>query len=145
MVIETLIHFIKTELKERFLQEDLKELKSVLIKEIYEENPKIKYPAITIQEFENEEDTRYSTNLGEEFSSMGYQINFLARNISSMQANEVVRTMSKITNEILGEKYKMVRGAISPITPLPSDSTVLQLSVRYTCIYDIKRNIIYKD
>lgn len=83
--------------------------------------------------------------MGEEFSTLTYQINCMSRNVSEMQANEVLRLMSKIVNKVLGDNYKMVRGTPTPIMPLPSDTTVYQLSLRYSCVFDIERNIIYKD
>ena len=45
------------------------------IKEAYDENPKISYPMITVYEFDNSEAREYTSNLGEEFSDIGYQIN----------------------------------------------------------------------
>ena len=100
---------------------------------------------ITIQEIDNSEAMRYSSNLGEEFSNIGYQINAYTRDISSMQAPEAIRIMSDKVNNVLGVQLQMVRNG-SPVTaPLPSDSTILQYSVRYTGVLDIIRNIIYKN
>jgi hypothetical protein len=115
------------------------------IKEIYEKNPKIKYPMITIQEINNAEDTRYTSNIGEEFSALGYQINIYSRDISQLQANEVVRLLGAEVNKVLGEKMRMVREGNPSTAPLPSDNTILQYSQRYSCVFDIIRNIIYKD
>lgn len=115
------------------------------IKEAYKKLPKIQYPMITIEEIDNSEDTRYSSNLGEEFSSMAFQINFYTRDIESMQANEAIRIVANEINKVLGEKLKMVRQSSPVILPLPADTTILQYSVRYKCVFDIKRNIIYKD
>lgn len=115
------------------------------IKEAYEKLPKITYPLITIEEIDNSEDLRYSSNLGEECSSMSFQINFHTRDISTMQANEVVHLISQEINKVLGEKLKMVRQGSPVIMPLPADNTILQYSVRYSCVFDILRNIIYKN
>lgn len=115
------------------------------VKEAYEKLPKIQYPMITIEEIDNSEDTRYSSNLGEEFSSMGFQINFLTRDIPSMQSNEAIRIVGNEINKVLGEEMKMVRQGSPVILPLPNDTTVLQYSIRYSCVFDIIRNIIYKD
>ena len=117
----------------------------ITIKEAYEKNPKIKYPMITIEEIDNSEAEQYSSNLGEEFSNLTYQINIYSRDISSMQSNEAVRVLGKEVNKVLGDKLKMVRMGSPAIMPLPSDNTILQYSIRYSCVFDIKRNIIYKD
>jgi hypothetical protein len=117
----------------------------ITIKEAYEKNPKIKYPMITIEEIDNSEAEQYSSNLGEEFSNLSYQINIYSRDISSMQANEAVRVLGEEVNKVLGENLKMVRLGSPAIMPLPSDNTILQYSIRYSCVFDIKRNIIYKN
>lgn len=124
---------------------NIKDFIGMTIKEVYEKNPKIKYPMITIQEIDNSEDTRYSSNLGEEFSALTYQINIYSRDISQLQANEVVRLLGSEVNKVLGEKMKMVREGNPATVTLPSDNTILQYSQRYSCVFDIIRNIIYKD
>lgn len=149
MAIKTLLENIKQDLSEEFNKEEnialVSAFKDILIKEAYQENPKINYPAITIQEMDNSENEGYSSNLGEEFSNLAYQINCLSRNVSEMQANEAVRTMANIVNKVLGERYQMVRASTSPIIPLPNDNSILQFSIRYTCVLDILRdNRIYK-
>lgn len=143
MVIKTLINNIERDLKEHFSKLD--NFKNITVKEIYKELPKINYPMITIQEFENSETVQYSSNLGEEFSTLGYQINFLSRNLPTMQASDALREMMFETNKVLGEEYKMVRGVPTPVTPLPSDNTVFQSSIRYTCVFDLNQNRIYKN
>ena len=120
----------------------IKDFIDLTIKEAYEQNPKISYPMITIQEIDNSESEQYSSNLGEEFSNLGYQINIYTRDISSMQKNEIMKKIADKVNNVLGVKMNMVRNG-NPITMLvPSDSTVLQYSVRYTCVLDIIRNIL---
>lgn len=100
---------------------------------------------ITIQEIDNSEARQYSSNLGEEFSNVGYQINAYTRDIPSMQSPEALRIMSDKINNVLGIQLRMVRSGNPVIMPLPSDDTILQYSVRYTGVLDIIRNIIYKD
>ena len=118
---------------------------NLTIKEAYNKLPKIQYPMITIEPIDNSEATRYSSNLGEEFSNMAYQINFYTRDIGSMQANEAIVIVVDKINRVLGEKLRMVRLSSPVIMPLPADTTVLQCSVRYSCVFDIVRNIIYKN
>ena len=100
---------------------------------------------ITIEEIDNSEDTRYTSNIGEEFSDMSYQINIYSRDLSTMPATEAVRYLGNEVNKVLGEDLKMVRESNPAIVPLPSDNTILQYSIRYSCVFDIIRNIIYKD
>lgn len=100
---------------------------------------------ITIQEITNLEARQYSSNLGEEFSNVGYQINAYTRDIPSMQSPEAIRILADKINNVLGIELNMVRSGNTPPLPLPSDNTILQYSVRYTGVLDIIRNIIYKD
>lgn len=117
---------------------------NIVIKEAYEQNPKIDYPMIIIQEIDNSEAQKYSSNLGEEFSNIAYQINIYTRDISSMQKNVIMRKLADKVNNVLGIKLGMIRAG-NPVTmPVPSDTTILQYSVRYTGVLDIIRNIIYK-
>lgn len=123
----------------------IKDFIDITIKEAYEQNPKISYPMITIQEIDNSEAEQYSSNLGEEFSNLGYQINIYTRDISSMQKNEIIKKLADKVNNVLGVKMGMIRNG-NPITMLvPSDSTILQYSVRYTGVLDIIRDILYKN
>ena len=99
---------------------------------------------ITIQEIDNSEAEKYSSNLGEEFSNIGYQINVYTRDIPSMQKNEIMRKLADKVNMALGIRLDMIRGG-NPVTMLvPSDTTILQYSVRYIGVLDILRDIIYK-
>ena len=100
---------------------------------------------ITIEEIDNSEARQYSSNLGEEFSNVGYQINAYTRDIPSMQAPEALRIMENKINNVLGVQLGMIRNGTPVIMPLPSDNTILQCSIRYTGVLDIIRNIIYKD
>lgn len=122
----------------------IKEYVGLTIKEAYEQNPKINYPMITIQEIDNSEAEQYSSNIGEEFSDVAYQINIYTRDISSMQKNEIIRKLADKVNNVLGVKLGMIRDGSIPPVPVPSDSTILQYSVRYTGVLDIIRDIIYK-
>ena len=122
----------------------IKDYVGITIKEAYEQNPKINYPMITIQEIDNSEAEKYSSNLGEEFSNIGYQINVYTRDIPSMQKNEIMRKLADKVNMALGIRLDMIRGG-NPVTmPVPSDTTILQYSVRYIGVLDILRDIIYK-
>lgn len=125
-------------------EKTIKEYVGITIKEAYEQNPKINYPMITIQEIDNSEAERYSSNLGEEFSNIGYQINIYTRDISSMQKNEIMRKLADKVNMALGTRLGMIRGGNPATMLVPSDTTILQYSVRYIGVLDILRDIIYK-
>lgn len=146
MAIKTLMTNIIQDLREHFKSETvLIDFKNTTIKEAYAENPKINYPLIVVHEIDNSEAEEYSSNLGEEYSNLGYQIDVLARNVPSMQAPQAVRYMIQEVNKVLGEQYKMVRGVPTPPTPLPSDQNIIISSMRYTCVFDINNDRIYKN
>ena len=117
----------------------------ITIKEAYAQNPKIQYPMITIHEIDNSEAVEYSSNLGEEFSNVGYQINIYTRDIPSMQRTQIMRTLQDKVNNVLGQTLGMIRNGNPVVATVPSDSTILQCSIRYTGVLDIIRNILYKN
>ena len=100
---------------------------------------------ITVNEIDNSEAEQYSSNLGEEFSNVGYQINIYTRDIPSMQKTKVMIMLQDKVNNVLGVRLGMVRNGNPVKAPLPSDSTILQCSTRYTGVLDIIRNILYKN
>lgn len=148
--MKTIIDNIKRDLKEHFntpiSYEDkiLEDFKDILIKKAYEENPKIKYPAIEIQEIDNSESLNYSDNRGEQYSNLGYQITIYSRNIPSMQAEEAVRMLGNEVNKVLGGQYKMNRLGNPVVVPMTTDSTILQYIVRYSGVLSLEYNILYK-
>ena len=81
---------------------DSEDFKNMLVKEIYEENPPIRYPMITIEEIDNSENTEFTDNIGEHISNLGYQINCYSKNTKTMQAPEAART--------IGFKYGLSKG-----------------------------------
>lgn len=100
---------------------------------------------ITVDEFDNSEATDYTSNIGEEFSNVGYQINIYTRDIPNMQKTQAIRILQNKVNNVLGVKLGMIRNG-NPVTMVvPSDSTILQCSTRYTGVFDIIRNIMYKN
>ena len=117
----------------------------ITIKEAYSQNPKIQYPMITVHEIDNSEAVEYSSNLGEEFSNVGYQINIYTRDIPSMQRTQIMRTLQDKVNNVLGQTLGMIRNGNPVVATVPSDSTILQCSIRYTGVLDIIRNILYKN
>ena len=100
---------------------------------------------ITVNEIDNSEAEQYSSNLGEEFSNVGYQINIYTRDIPSMQRTQIMRILQNKVNNVMGVQLRMVRNGNPATATLPSDSTILQCSTRYTGVLDIIRNILYKN
>ena len=149
--IKTIINNIKKDLKEHFAKpieyegKQIEDFIGILIKEAYEENPKISYPAIEIQEIDNSENLQYSDNMGEQYSNLSYQITAYTRNIASMQANEAVRLLGTEINKVLGGKnYKMNRLGNPTIAPTITDNTILQYNIRYSTVLSLHDNRLYK-
>ena len=117
----------------------------ILVKEVYEENPPIRYPMITIEEIRNSEYERFTDNLGEHYSHLGYQIDCHTRNLSQLKATEAARLMGNIVNELFMKDYKMARVGEPILRPLPNDKTILVYSLRYECVLGLDENRIYKN
>ena len=119
---------------------------NIVVKGIYDENPKASYPMITIQEIENSENTRFSTADGEQISNLSYQIDCYSGNTENLQATYSAMEMGKIVNDLLGgPNYKMTRIGTPALMPLIEDKTIIKYSLRYTCVLNLKINTIYKN
>ena len=117
-----------------------------MIKGIYDENPPVSYPMITIQEIDNSEMTEYSTADGEEVSSLSYQIDCYSRGTLDLQATESSMLIGRIVNEVLGgEKYKMTRISTPALMPLIEDNSIIKYSIRYSCALFLSQKTIYKN
>lgn len=118
----------------------------IVIKGIYDENPKAKYPMITIQEIENSENIRFSTATGEKVSNLSYQIDCYSGNTENLQSTYSAMQIGRIVNDLLGgSKYKMTRIGTPALMPLIEDKTIIKYSLRYTCVLDLSTNTIYKN
>lgn len=117
---------------------------NITIKEIYEENPPINYPMITIEEIRNSEYLQFTDNLGEHDSHLGYQIDCHTRNLPTMQAPEGARFMGNVVNNLFMNTYKMVRIGEPVLRPLTTDKTILVYSLRYECVLNLDEDRIYK-
>lgn len=116
------------------------------VKGIYDENPKVSYPMITVQEIENSENIRFSTASGEKVSNLSYQIDCYSGNTKHLQSTYSSMQIGKIVNNLLGgEKYKMTRIGTPAVMPLLNDKTIIKYSLRYTCVLDLSTNTIYKN
>lgn len=121
------------------------DFKDILVKEIYEENPPIHYPMITVEEINNSENLQFTDNMGEHISDLGYQINCHSRNTSKLQAQEAARTIGFAVNDVFMNKYKMRRIGQPVLLPLNTDKTVMVYTLRYECAFDLDEDRIYKN
>ena len=125
---------------------ETKDYKDTTIKGIYDENPPVNYPMVTIFELDNSENERFSTAQGEKVSNLSYQIDCYSRSTEFLQATESAMLMGRIVNNVLGgPNYKMIRVGTPVLMPLIQDKTVIKYSLRYTCVLELDTNTIYKN
>lgn len=117
----------------------------LLVKEIYEIYPEISYPAITIEEIENEDNARYFDET-ERVSNLGYQFTIHAEQSLDKTAIQNVREIANILDTYLkGPRYRCLRRIGSlVIRPMPSDDNVMLGYLRYDCSLEIDTNTIYR-
>lgn len=99
---------------------------------------------ITIEEIRNSEYERFTDNLGEHDSHLGYQINCHTRNLSQLQAIDAVRLMANVVDDLFMNTYKMVRVGEPAIMTMQTDNTILVYTLRYECVFNLDENRIYK-
>lgn len=139
----TLVDQLKTDISEYFLSQD--EYKDILVKEQYEKYPKIKYPAITIEEIENEDNDMFFDET-ERVSNLGYQFAIYSEQSLDKTAIQNVRRIANLLDEYLkGPKYRCLRrmGSLA-IVPMQSDDNVIIGYLRYECSVEINTNTIYR-
>lgn len=139
----TLVDQLKTDISEYFLSQD--EYEDILVKEQYEKYPKIKYPAITIEEIENEDNDMFFDE-AERVSNLGYQFAIYSEQSSDKTAVQNVRRIANLLDEYLkGPKYRCLRrmGSLT-IVPMQSDDNVIIGYLRYECSVEINTNTIYR-
>lgn len=139
----TLVDQLKTDISEYFLSQD--EYKDILVKEQYEKYPKIKYPAITIEEIENEDNDVFFDET-ERVSNLGYQFAIYSEQSLDKTAVQNVRRIANILDEYLkGPRYRCLRrmGSLA-IVPMQSDDNVIIGYLRYECSVELNTNTIYR-
>lgn len=139
----TLVDQLKTDISEYFLSQD--EYKDILVKEQYEKYPKIKYPAITIEEIENEDNDMFFDET-ERVSNLGYQFAIYSEQSLDKTAVQNVRRIANILDEYLkGPRYRCLRrmGSLA-IVPMQSDDNVIIGYLRYECSVELNTNTIYR-
>ena len=140
----TLINQLESELQELFASRD-DEFKNVVVKQIYKELPKGKYPKVIIEEIQNSEVTSRTTTLGERTTALGYQITVYSRDMQDYIAIDSVREILNIIDDYLQiPRYNMQRIGSPAIIPYISDTTIMTGAIRYNCVYDKETNLIYR-
>lgn len=141
--METLVYQLTDDLQLTF--QNNVEFTNILIKEKYERYPKITYPAITIEEIENEDNEQFFDET-ERVSNLGYQFAIYAEQSVEKTAVQNVRTIAGIIDGYLkGPKYRCLRrlGSLA-ITPHPTDNNVIIGYLRYECSLELNTNTIYR-
>ena len=141
--METLINQLVTDVQEAFAINGT--YSDIVIKEIYEIYPKISYPAITIEEIENEDNQQYFDET-ERVTNLGYQFTIHAEQSRDKTAVQNVREIANILDTYLKEpKYRCLRriGSLT-IVPLNNDKNVMLGYLRYDCCVEVDTNTIYR-
>ena len=141
--METLITQLVNDVQDEFKSNV--EYSNTMVKEINERYPKIKYPAITIEEIENEDVERYFDET-ERVSNLGYQFAIYAEQTKTKTAVQNVRAMFNVLDTYLkGPRYRCLRrlGTIS-IVPMANDDNVMVGYIRYECALELNTNTIYR-
>lgn len=139
----TLVNQLVTDVREAFAINGT--YSDIVIKEIYEIYPKISYPAITIEELENEDNQRYFDET-ERVTNLGYQFTIHAEQSRDKTAIQNVREIANILDTYLKEpKYRCLRriGSLT-IVPLNNDKNVMLGYLRYDCCVEVDTNTIYR-
>lgn len=141
--MDTLIDQLITDIQNEFLNNN--DYSNVLVKEKYELYPKIRYPAITIEEIQNEDNPQYFDET-ERVSNLGYQFTIHAEQSRDKTAIQNVRQIAKILDTYLkGPRYRCLRRIGSlVISPMPSDDNVMLGYLRYDCCLELNTNTIYR-
>ena len=118
---------------------------NMLVKEKYEVYPKITYPAITIEEIQNEDNDRFFDET-ERVSNMGYQFAIYSEQSETKTAVQNVRAIAKIIDDYMkGPRYRCFRrlGSLA-MTPHPNDNNIIIGYLRYECSLELDTNTIYR-
>lgn len=121
------------------------EYPDMLVKEKYERYPEITYPAITIEEIQNEDNKRFFDET-ERVSDMGYQFAIYAEQSEQKTAVQNVRAIAKIVDDYMkGPRYRCFRrlGSLA-MAPHPNDNNIIIGYLRYECSLELYTNTIYR-
>ena len=139
----TLVKQLEEDIKNHFITTE--EYKDILVKEKYEKYPKISYPAITIEEIENEDNTRFFDET-ERVSDLGYQFAIHAEQSLDKTAIQNVREIAnELDTYLKGPEYRCLRRMGSlVILPSANDENVIIGYLRYECSVQVDTNTIYR-
>ena len=141
--METLINQLVDDIQLEF--KDNLDYYNLKVKEIYEIYPEISYPAITIEEIENEDNSIYFDET-ERVSNLAYQFTIHAEQSMTKTAIQNVRAIASILDNYLkGPKYRCLRrlGSLT-IMLMSSDDNVMLGYLRYDCCLELNTNTIYR-
>lgn len=139
----TLVNQLVTDVREAFAINGT--YSDIVIKEIYEIYPKISYPAITIEELENEDNQLYFDET-ERVTNLGYQFTIHAEQSRDKTAIQNVREIANVLDTYLKEpRYRCLRriGSLT-IVPMNNDKNVMLGYLRYDCCVEVDTNTIYR-
>lgn len=143
----TLLNQLRDDIEELFQNlYDYPEYNDMLVKKKYQKNPPIRYPMITIEELNNQDEVRYRNSEGEQVDYLGYQIRIDSEETLNHSALENVEIIGDIIDNYLkGERYWCLR-RIGNFAKYPNqyDDNVMVGYLRYECNVDIHKNIIYR-
>lgn len=142
-MIPSLTKQLIKDLREMFeARED--EYKDTIVKEIYRKVPKGDYPKILVEEIDNYELISRSTIEGEQTTRLVYQFKILSRGMQDRDEYESTKFLANLVQEFISTNYKMQRtgGETSP-RPYINDDTVMELNLRFSCVYDKPTDKIY--
>lgn len=120
-----------------------------MVKKTYDVPKKFTYPLVVVSEILNSENTRYSTNEGEQVTNLTYQVEALCE-ITKINGKvySAVDSATMLGNKISlllgGKNYKMARVGQDVVQPLATDNTIMRHIQRYECCLDLKTNTIYR-
>lgn len=137
-----------------------------MVKLAYEVPDKIEYPLVVLTEILNSEDTRYTTDEGEQVTDLTYQVECICRatnvNVEVEKVSEETGETETITEKqtldstrsakllalkvshVLGGTYKLRRLGNNPLNPVNADKTIMRVIDRYEGCLFLKQNIIYR-
>ena len=138
-----LIEQLKTDISELFATNE--KYSSMIVKEAYEVYPNITYPMTTIEEIENEDNSRYFDET-ERITNLGYQFVIYSEQSLEKTAIQNVRAIAEILDTYLkGTRYRCLRRIGSPvIVPLRSDENIMVGYLRYDCCLEQDTHTIYR-
>lgn len=120
-----------------------------MVKKAYDVPKKFTYPLVLVTEILNSENTRYSTDEGEQVTNLTYQVETLCE-ITKINGKvySAVDSATMLGNKISlllgGKAYKMARTGQDVVQPLTTDNTIMRHIQRYECCLDLKTNTIYR-